>query len=205
MDEAKQAWHGIEAQEVLAAFNVDPERGLDAAAIARGLAKFGLNELPEGKRHSSLRVFLQQFQSPLIYLLFIAAAFAFALGRTGDTVVILVVVFVNALIGWFQEGRATRSMEALQAGWPRSGFGAAAKIDHRHRSAVARRHHPAGGGVSRADARLIRHGSGSGEAALTGESLPVRKFTALPVDTLWPIAATCCSPAPTSPRAGARS
>ncbi|MBS1214528.1 MAG: ATPase, P-type (transporting), superfamily, subfamily, partial [Proteobacteria bacterium] len=182
MDEANQAWHGIEAREVLAAFNVDPERGLDAAAIARGLATYGLNELPEGARRSSLLVFLQQFQSPLIYLLFIAAAFAFALGRTGDTAVILVVVFVNALIGWFQEGRAARSMEAL-----RKLAGLRARVRRGGEELIIDTDQllpgdimvlAAGDGVG-ADARLI-DGSAleAAEATLTGESLPVRKSTA---------------------------
>ena len=58
--------------------------------------------------------FFQQFKSPLIYILFVAALFAFALGKKGDSLVILIVVFINALIGWFQEGRAEKAMESLR-------------------------------------------------------------------------------------------
>ena len=70
--------------------------------------------LPETRRRSLLAVFGGQFKSPLIYLLFAAAAIALALGHASDAVVIGVVVVVNAVIGAFQEGRAERSLEALR-------------------------------------------------------------------------------------------
>lgn len=59
-------------------------------------------------------VFARQFVSPLIYILFVAAAIAFAMGHRGGAGAILIVVFLNALIGTVQEGRAERSMESLR-------------------------------------------------------------------------------------------
>ena len=75
--------------------------GDDGVAVRRN--RYGPTE-SEGKKLSLFGIFVRQVQSPLIYILFVAAIFAFALGEHGDSVVILVVVFVNAIIGTVQEG-----------------------------------------------------------------------------------------------------
>jgi len=189
MDDTHLDWHSIEVQEVLDVLKTDPSIGLNAAEIEKRYSRYGANELPESAGRSSLRVFLQQFQSPLIYILFIAAIFAFALGRHGDTLVILVVVFVNSLIGWYQEGRAARSMESLRklAAWQARVLrdGDELVIDTAQLLPGDIILLTAGDGVG-ADARLIECSSlESAEATLTGESLPVRKTCArLPADTL---------------------
>lgn len=77
-------------------------------------ARYGPNALPEPPKRPAFMVFLQQFRSPLIYIVFIAAALAGALGNLDDGAVILAVVMVNALIGTYQERRAERSMAALR-------------------------------------------------------------------------------------------
>jgi magnesium-transporting ATPase (P-type) len=189
MDDQNHAWHSMEAEEVLDSLGTDSETGLDAPAIESLVSRHGPNELPATRRRSSLSAFAQQFQSPLIYILFIAATFAFALGRHGDSLVILVVVFVNALIGWYQEGRAERSMEALQklSAWQARVLrdGDEMVIDTNQLLPGDIILLTAGDGVG-ADARLIESTSlEAAEATLTGESLPTRKSTAsLPVDTL---------------------
>ena len=114
VDLRNQSWHSLETADAAAALSVDPSRGLDEDDIKHRRELAGSNILPEARRRSSLKAFLEQFKSPLIYILFIAAVFAFALGRHGDAIVILVVVFINAIIGWFQEGRAEASMDALR-------------------------------------------------------------------------------------------
>ena len=82
---------------------------------ARGrLDRFGANALGERQRRSLIGVFLRQFKSPLIYLLFVAAGLALALGNVRDAIVIFTVVLLNAVIGGVQEGRAERSLEALR-------------------------------------------------------------------------------------------
>ena len=182
MDQTSHAWHGISAEEVLAAFATDPDTGLSSAAVEQGLQTWGPNALPAGRRRSSLHVFFQQFQSPLIYILFIAATIAFFLGRHGDSTVILIVVIINALIGWFQEGRAQRSMEAL-----RKLAGPQSKVLREGEEQVIDTSQlvpgdiillTAGDAVG-ADARLIESNAmETAEAALTGESLPVQKSCA---------------------------
>ena len=114
MDLRRRSWHKLDIKEAVAALSVDPSRGLDEDDVKHRRELAGSNTLAETSRRSSLRAFLEQFQSPLIYILFIAALFAFALDRYGDSIVILVVVFINAVLGWFQERRAERSMEALR-------------------------------------------------------------------------------------------
>jgi magnesium-transporting ATPase (P-type) len=111
---SEPAWHALPAGEAVALIQADAERGLSGQEIARRLARFGPNELPEAARRSLMSVLLHQFTSPLIYLLLAASGIALALGKVSDSIVILVVVLLNALIGAFQEGRAERSLDALR-------------------------------------------------------------------------------------------
>ena len=108
---ASASWHAMTHDEVCRRLGTDATAGLDPADVARRLAASGPNALPESSRRSMLAVFVRQFASPLIYILFIAAGIALAVGNHGDAGVILVVVVINAIIGAFQEGRAEHSME----------------------------------------------------------------------------------------------
>ncbi len=189
MEENRRPWHSLGPHDALAALSTDPDSGLSAAGARRAFDRAGPNELPEGPKRSRLRAFVEQFQSPLIYILFIAATFAFALGRRGDAGVILVVVFINALIGWFQEGRAARAMEALRRlSIPHARVlrnGEEVDIDSRELVPGDVLLLAAGDGVG-ADARLFELSAlETAEATLTGESLPVRKTVdPLPDETL---------------------
>jgi len=107
-------WHAAPAAEAVAALDSDASAGLTAEEAQRRLDRFGPNALREPKRRSSLSVFVSQFRSPLIYLLFVAAGVALVVGHARDAVVIFVVVLLNAVIGAFQEGRAERSLAALR-------------------------------------------------------------------------------------------
>ena len=105
-DNRHRSWHALHAEEALAAVGSDAEAGLAAEEAARRLERFGANALPEPARRAWFLVFLGQFKSPLIYLLFAAAGIALALRHVSDAAVIFTVVVLNALIGAFQEGRA---------------------------------------------------------------------------------------------------
>jgi Ca2+-transporting ATPase len=111
---ARTDWHQVSADDVCAQLGSEAANGLSLGEAASRLATHGENTLPEAKNKSLLRVFAQQFASPLIYILFVAAVIAFLMDKRGDAAVILVVVFVNALIGAIQEGRAQRSMASLR-------------------------------------------------------------------------------------------
>jgi magnesium-transporting ATPase (P-type) len=108
------AWHALGVERCLQACGSDPLRGLEAAEVRERQARHGPNALPEAPPRPPWRVFVRQLASPLIYILFVAALLAMALGHHGDAVVILAVVAINAAIGTFQEGRAERSMTALR-------------------------------------------------------------------------------------------
>lgn len=109
----QQAWHSAEAEHVLAILRTSAG-GLTGAEATRRLADYGRNRLPEAKRRSPLLRFLRQFNSTLIYVLLVGAAAASFLDHIVDAAVIVAVVLLNAVIGFVQEGRAERALEAIQ-------------------------------------------------------------------------------------------
>jgi magnesium-transporting ATPase (P-type) len=181
-------WHALAQAEVFQRVQSDAAHGLSPEEASRRLAEHGPNALPEAKHRSLFTVFFRQFASPLIYILFVAAAIAFSMGKRGDAGVILIVVFINAIIGTVQEGRAERSMESL-----RKLSALRVRVLRRGKEELieARDLVPgdlvllAAGDAVAADARLLEAAAlEAAEAALTGESLPVAKHPEpLPEDT----------------------
>ena len=187
-DSIPRPWHACEATEAVQRIGSDAQRGLGAAAVQQRSAEHGANVLPEAPPRPLWRTLVQQFKSPLIYILFVAAVLAVALGHHGDAAVILAVVIVNALIGTFQEGRAERSMAALRR---LAALHVRVVRDGREMQMEARELVPgdllllAAGDAVGADARLVEVAQLQvAEAALTGESVPVSKaLAALPEAT----------------------
>ncbi|MEX0758544.1 MAG: HAD-IC family P-type ATPase, partial [Tistlia sp.] len=106
-------WHALEASSAVAALDSGPD-GLSREEAARRLEEHGPNRLPQGRRRSALVRFLLQFHDLLIYVLLVAGALAAAMGHVTDALVILAVVLVNAVIGYVQEGRAERALQAIR-------------------------------------------------------------------------------------------
>lgn len=183
----KKNWHSRDVQEILHDFNSNM-RGLSHQEADRRLRQYGHNQLPEVQRRSYVAIFWGQFLNPLIYLLLLAAVIAFLIGEGKDSIVILVVVVLNALIGAFQEGRAEQSLEALRR---LSSLQSRVLRQDVELLIEAREVVPgdilvlAAGDAIPADARLIESTQvTTAEAALTGESLPVEKSTkSIPRDT----------------------
>jgi len=177
--DVEHLWHSLPAAEVAATFEAEPERGLEPSDVARRLARFGANALPEARRRSLAAVLLGQFKSPLIYLLLVAAGITLALGQRTDAIVIVVVVLLNAIIGAFQEGRAERALAALRQLAERK----ARVLRGAHETIVEAREVVPGdvlvlaaGDAVAADARLVEVALLEvAEAALTGESVPIGK------------------------------
>lgn len=153
--------------------------GLDEKEAQRRLDAYGLNRLPEPPKRSSLVRFLMHFHNVLIYVLLGAAVITALLNHMVDTLVILAVVIVNALIGFIQEGKAESAMEAIrQMLAPR-----AAVIRNRQRRTIDGEALVLGdivlieaGDKVPADLRLLKtHGLLVQEAILTGESVAVEK------------------------------
>ena len=109
----QQSWHQLAADDALAAQKTTPD-GLTTEEAARRLAEHGPNRLmPSAKRGPLLR-FLLQFHNVLIYVLLASAAVTALLAHWVDTSVIAGVVVINAIIGFIQEGKAEKAMDAIR-------------------------------------------------------------------------------------------
>ncbi|XAS59166.1 cation-transporting P-type ATPase [Janibacter terrae] len=106
--------HAASAEEVAMTLEVDPAQGLSSEEARTRLDRFGPNQLAEPVRRPVLLRFLDQFRSVLILVLIGAAVLAGLVGEIKDTIVIAVVLLINASIGFFQEQRAEKSLEALR-------------------------------------------------------------------------------------------
>jgi calcium-translocating P-type ATPase len=103
----------LRVEETLAALEVN-ERGLSQAAAEERLAEVGPNALPEPEGRSLLALVLDQFTSPLIFILLVAAGVSLLVGELVDAGVIGAVLLLNAAIGFVQEYRAQKAMDALR-------------------------------------------------------------------------------------------
>lgn len=106
-------WHHLPVEEVLDLLQVDPHKGLSPLQAEHRRAQFGPNRLTARKGKSTLERFLLQFHQPLVYILLVSAVVTIGLGEWVDAFVILAVVLVNAVVGYIQEAKAIRALEAL--------------------------------------------------------------------------------------------
>jgi Ca2+-transporting ATPase len=108
-------WHAVRAADAARELDVDPSAGLSTAEAARRLEQHGPNLLAEAAREPRWRAFLRQFRDVLILILLVAAVVSLVVTREWETpVVIVLVVLLNATIGFVQESRAEASLEALK-------------------------------------------------------------------------------------------
>jgi Ca2+-transporting ATPase len=108
------AWHVLAASEAAAKLGSDPASGLTAPEAGRRLAETGPNALPEAPRRPWYALLARQFRDFMILVLLGAATGAALTGGTQDVVVILAIVLLNAVIGFFQEYRAEAAIHALR-------------------------------------------------------------------------------------------
>ncbi len=112
-------WFNKEIKEVTEHFHTDLEKGLSREEVKSRQEKYGLNQLQATKKKSLLQRFADQFKDFSIIVLIIAAIVSGAVGVAEgegitDTIIILIVVMINAIIGVTQEAKAEKSLEALQ-------------------------------------------------------------------------------------------
>ncbi len=89
-------------------------RGLSREEADRRLREFGLNEVIVGRKLSSFRLFLKQFRSPFVYILIIATLIAGVTGELIVAIIILIIVVVNATLGFFLERKSNKALEKLR-------------------------------------------------------------------------------------------
>ncbi|MCE7056418.1 cation-transporting P-type ATPase [Algoriphagus sp. AGSA1] len=101
-------------KEVAEAISVDPNRGLSDKEVTERSEKYGSNILKEQKKRGIWQILLSQLNNPIVYLLTAAAVLAFIFGDTAEGTAILIVLLLNAIIGFWMEFKAQKSMEALK-------------------------------------------------------------------------------------------
>lgn len=178
-------------EEVLEAYGVDPAQGLNERQVNRQRDKYGLNRLKEAKQRGAGAIFIDQFKSPIIALLAVAAVLAFAFQEWIEGIAVVIAIALNAVIGFTTELRAVKSMESLQQ---LSQTQAKVRREGQVQQVDADQLVPGdivvleGGDLVPADIRLIEASKlQADESALTGESLPASKNTD-PVELDLPLA-----------------
>ncbi len=185
-------WHTLSGDEVCTALQVSPERGLSSEVVTERLGKYGANHIEDTGQRRVSELVLAQFSDFMIIVLLAAAVVSGIIGDLKDTVAILVIVLLNAIIGVVQGYRAERAVAALkQLATP---------------SAVARRDGTAvtvpatdlvpgdivmleAGDVVPADLRLLEGVQlDANEAMLTGESGVAAKTSSVLTDAELPVA-----------------
>ncbi len=177
--------HSLSWREAVDKLNTDEERGLTGREAARRQARYGKNEIRQGKRTGLPVRFLSQFKDFMVLILLAAAAVSFLVSRMRgdgefvDSIIILAIVVINAVIGTVQELKADKAIEALKKlSSPHAGV----LRDGGKRTVESRELVPGdivflkAGDLVPADIRLIKSADlRAEESALTGESVPVAK------------------------------
>ncbi len=107
-------WHTLDSDEVARLLDTSASTGLTAVHATARLAKYGANELTSAPKRSALRIVAHQFRSILVLLLAVACALAFAFGDTVEALAILLVILLNASVGFVTEWQAARALEGLR-------------------------------------------------------------------------------------------
>ncbi len=173
------SWYSKTPDEIFALLETK-DSGLSSEEVKARTERYGKNQLPERKPDTIGNIFLRQFQSPLIYILMVAAITVIALGEFVDAAIIWAVLIFNAFVGTIQEGKAQNTLKALKK------FVETKAIVLRDGGEliVSDKEIVPGdililreGQKISADARLIENNNLSvSESMLTGESEPVRKI-----------------------------
>lgn len=107
-------WFSKSKNDVLSELGVDSSIGLSSAEVQNRLEQYGLNKLKGKPKKSLMSLFLAQLKDMLIYVLIVAAIITFFIQEYADSIIILCVIILNAVIGVFQEFKAEKAVEALQ-------------------------------------------------------------------------------------------
>jgi Ca2+-transporting ATPase len=177
-------WHHLSPEQAAERLQTNPETGLDEAQASERQQRYGVNAITTRKRESALIRFLRQFHQPLIYILIISGTITALLGEWIDSSVIFGVVLANALVGYLQESKAVNALAALA----RTMTSEATVLRQGSKVRLSATEVVPGdivfldsGDKVPADLRLLHEQGGLqiDESALTGESVPADKATAV--------------------------
>ena len=176
--ESPDVFHSLEMKDVFSKLS-SSEKGFTSHEAEEKLHQYGLNELKASKGISPWRILLEQFASPLVWILIVALIISIVLQETVDAIVIAVIILLNAILGFVQEYRAEKAIEALRKmASPKATVlrdGKEIKIDSQYVVPGDVVILETGDKVP-ADARLFEiHDLRTEEGPLTGESQPVTK------------------------------
>ncbi len=185
----RHMWHALNSDRVLELLETDVDHGLAEDIVAERLKICGFNELRKEERVSPYALFLNQFRNILIIILLIATVLSALVGEHLDAALIFVIVIFCAVLGFIQEYRAERALEALK----NMLSPAITVLRDGNETEVPSKDLVPGdillleaGDRIPADARLIEtHSFKCDEAPLTGESLPIGKHTARLPEQIW--------------------
>ncbi|WP_284037535.1 calcium-translocating P-type ATPase, SERCA-type [Neobacillus sp. 114] len=174
-------FHEMEIKQVERALETDFSSGLSAEEVKKRVKQFGLNELEEGEKQSALLLFFSQFKDFMVLVLLAATLISGLLGEYIDAIAIIAIVIINGFLGFFQERRAEKSLQALkELSAPQVSVlrdGKWMKIPSKEIVVGDILKFTSGDRIG-ADVRLIESKSLEiEESALTGESVPVSKIT----------------------------
>ena len=182
--ELSQQVYAMTGDEVIDSLSTKLD-GLTPDEVQKRRAEYGENTLPQSEGEGVLKIFFRQLQNPLIYILFVSSILAFLMGKSTDGAIVLIVVIVNAVIGFLQEFRAGKAIQALSAMIPNK---VRVTRDKEQLEVNSRELVPGdivhlqSGDMVAADTRLLEVKTlRIEEAALTGESVPTEKITG-PID-----------------------
>lgn len=178
LNNTRESWYSANEHEIYKSFDTSID-GLTEYEAEKRIEQYGLNELPQEEATTPWKIFRHQFVDPLIYVLIVAALVSIALDERTDAAVIMAVVLLNAVVGFFQEYKAEKAMKALakllspKAKVVREGF---EKVIDAEKLVPGDIVVVASGDVVPADIRVVnlRH-LRVDESMLTGESSPVTK------------------------------
>ena len=177
--------------DLVKGLQTDLARGLSQGEAQERIDKFGANELSERPRPGFLALLADQFNNYLVIILIVAALVSLALGEYVDSIAIMVIVVLNAVVGVIQESKAERALEALK----KMAAPNAQVIRDGRQTSIPGREIVAGdivlleaGNYVPADLRLVESVNLKiEEASLTGESLPVEKNAGVVLDSEIPL------------------
>jgi Ca2+-transporting ATPase len=175
----ERKWYSQEADEIANKLNVNIEKGLTSEEVQKRLETYGPNALKGAPPRSIISMFIAQLKETLVLILIVAALVSGALGEWADSIVILIIVVLNAVLGVVQENKAEQALNALKEMTKalvkvlRDGKVSQVEVDNLVPGDVILL--DAGDSIP-ADGRLFESASLMvNEAALTGESVPVEK------------------------------